>query len=173
MSCAASPNAARWRRCSSPDCPARVPAVLGRALSSRRDFAGAARPLSGSTYGGGLAARHALAKDVTKDSNALDYPGPPRVYPMLPAGADYRFYKVGEDGHVFGLRVSGHSTTTPPQLPAQPRNANWVKTLRDHSGCDIMRRYSASGVCLDQRYPGGLHHPPTPRSRTDSLGPTS
>ena len=35
------------------DCPARVPAVLGRALSSRCDFAGATRPLSGSAYGGG------------------------------------------------------------------------------------------------------------------------
>src|SRR5262249_45604830 len=37
----------------SPDCPAGVPAALGRALSSRHDFAGAARPSSGSTYGGG------------------------------------------------------------------------------------------------------------------------
>ena len=51
-----------------------------------------------------LAARHALAKDVTKDSNALDYPGPPECTQCVPAGADYRFYKVGEDGHVFGLR---------------------------------------------------------------------
>jgi hypothetical protein len=90
----------------------------------------------------------------------------PNVYPI-------DFIKPARMAMFLACRLSGHSTTTPPQLPAQPRNANWVKTLRDHSGCDIMRRYSASGVCLDQRYPGGIHHPPTPRSRTDSLGPTS
>jgi hypothetical protein len=38
--------------------------------------------------------------DVTKDSN-----GPPECTQCVPAGGRLRFYKVGEDGHVFGLQV--------------------------------------------------------------------
>ena len=29
---------------------------------------------------------------------------------------DYRFYKIGDDGHVVSLRVERTSTTTPPRL---------------------------------------------------------
>ena len=29
---------------------------------------------------------------------------------------DCRFYKIGDDGHVVSCVLSGHSTTTPPQL---------------------------------------------------------
>ena len=66
MSCAASPSAARWRRCSFSYCPARVSAALGHALASRHDFARATRPPAGAPHGGELAARHALPKEVVE-----------------------------------------------------------------------------------------------------------
>ena len=38
----------------------------------------------------------------------------------------------------------------------------WVKTLKGHSGCDIMRRCSAFGLCLHNRDPDGIPFPDTP-----------
>ena len=65
--CAASPNAARWRLCSSWRQPGRSSAGLGHALASQHDLAGAARPRASTRYGGSAWARHALPRDVVED----------------------------------------------------------------------------------------------------------
>ena len=51
-------------------------------------------------------------------------------------------------------------------------DVHWVKPLRYHSGCDIMRRCSGSGACLPNCEPGGIQSPDTP-TPPGSLGPTS
>jgi len=63
----------------------------------------------------------AQPKDVTKDSNVLDYPGPQSVPNVYPPGQTIDFIKSARMAMFLACGVSGHSTTTPPQLPAQPR----------------------------------------------------
>ena len=88
-----------------------------------------------------------------------------------------RKHKAQQEVQPQRLRAARHLRSLPGPRSLPPRclrtgvaesrksaqgHAIWVKTLKGHSGCDIMRRCLAFGVCLDNRDPDGIPFPDTP-----------